>query len=395
MSQNQRKLGATRAIGLLPFTLLAAVGCAQIIGLGDYTVASDNGGAGGATGGKAGTGGKSGGAGRGGTTAAAGEAGEQNLGGQAGAPPNPTGAVGCDGKTAITVNSQVVRSCVLSASCSPFYAVRSISECVSNNTQDAFAGERCNLRSKTCADYEACMHVGIAGDDLCPASKSGTNYCAGTKAVSCPSDGSFPSWVDCVGQGATGCGIQSDGTADCTLPAQDCSNSTSTDYVCSTEAEPKYKYYCADGEAYGIACGDFSYCGYAASNTGDGGAGGATTVETATCYLTAASCAVAGTQCSDNVAKVCTDGGEYDYDCGSVGLTCAVGGKTDASSNYCLAPGCKPADVDGCTESCNGSSLTFCYGGAPVSVNCVDYGFSSCGTFTSTEGLFYAACTNQ
>ena len=65
---------------------------------------------------------------------------------------------------------------------------------------------------------------------------------------------------------------------------------------------------------------------------------------------------------------------------------------TDGDTNYCLAPGCKPADVNNCQEFCDGSKLSFCYGGAQITANCTDYGFAGCETFAPVGGLAYAAC---
>jgi hypothetical protein len=89
---------------------------------------------------------------------------------------------------------------------------------------------------------------------------------------------------------------------------------------------------------------------------------------------------------------VCSDHALFKYDCGAVGLGCNI----TSSTEYCLAPGCKAADVDtNCQESCSadGSSLTFCYGGAPYTVKCSDYGFTQCldGTDPDTSKPF-AAC---
>ncbi|HEX3774975.1 MAG TPA: hypothetical protein VHV51_10955 [Polyangiaceae bacterium] len=413
MSQFQpakRKLTAGRALALLPLTLLSALGCSQIIGLSDYDVApsggsggsagtvsnagSANGGSGGKAGGSsAGSGNAKAGESAGGEAGALGEAGtggssgSSTTGGSAGSAGGPaTGPLGCDGKTTFTLNDGVVRSCILRMGCDPFEPVRSISTCVTNNTQDAFAGERCNLKSTTCADYEACEHNGIAGDDLCPSNRFGTDYCSGTKAVSCTEDGQFSSWIDCVGVGGTACGTYVSGgvtVSDC-LVNESCVGTTPGDYTCSTEATPLYEYQCTGNKAYGFKCGDFAYC--------DDSSG------TAGCYLTAQTCGADSTTCSTtNIAKVCSGGGEYDYDCGSVGLKCQVGAAdADGDTNYCLAPGCKPADVNTCAEFCNGSKLDFCYGGAQVEVDCTDYGFTGCldGLDNGDELTSYATCVN-
>ena len=81
----------------------------------------------------------------------------------------------------------------------------------------------------------------------------------------------------------------------------------------------------------------------------------------------------------------------FKYDCGAVGLGCSIADETE----YCLAPGCRPADVDSkCVESCSddGTQLTFCYGGAPYTVTCSDYGFTQCLTGTDDKDNTFAAC---
>jgi hypothetical protein len=403
---SKRAFTRGRALALLPLSLLTVLGCAQIVGLGDYSVGSGAG-----AGGTVAGGGKSGGSGKAGSSnanggesnageggAAAGEAGvgatagNTTSGGSAGTGTVGTGgeagagviippAVGCDGVTPITLNQDVMRSCILRVSCDPYDPVRTISTCVTNNTQDAFKGEQCNIRSKTCADYQNCEHKGIAGDDLCPEAKWGTNFCVGNKAVSCTADGTFSSWVDCIGQGGTACGTytDADGVESACQVNETCTGDA--DYVCSAETTPLYEYQCIGTQAYGFKCGDFAYC--------DDSSG------TAGCYLTAGTCGADSTSCTtDNVAKVCSGGGEYDYDCGSVGLTCKVGpANADNDTNYCLAPGCKPADVNNCTEFCDGTKLNFCYGGAQVTADCTDYGFSGCEDFTSATPS-YSACVN-
>jgi hypothetical protein len=380
---SKRSFTVLRALALLPISVLAMVGCGTIIGLDNYTVAHGGSGGevsvggGGSPGGASSVGGRSGSSSTGGTagttaTGAAGVTGEAGAGEAGAGSVAVPGAVGCDGETAITINDDVVRTCVLRGSCDPFFPVRSISQCVTNNTPDAFAGEHCHISS--CADYQACEHNGIAGDDLCPQSKANTNYCAGNKAVSCgdPSEGDVSSWVDCIGLGGTGCGTYTDKNgveADCTLAQSadvSCAGTTPGSYVCSGEATPLYQYQCTGGRAFGFKCGDFAYC---SDSSGDVG-----------CYLTSQSCDLTKCSTDGTIATACTSGKGYEYNCGSVGLTCLIGdANADGDSNYCLAPGCKPADVNSnCTEFCNGSKLDLCYGGAQVEVDCTNYGFAGC-----------------
>jgi hypothetical protein len=389
----KRGFRASHPLALVAASLITLAGCSQIIGLDGYSVASNNGGSSGTVGtagtvGSAGTGGTVGTAGTGGKGGAVGTAGTTSVsgtGGEAGAPPAITAPLGCDGKTPLTLNDAVIRTCILRVSCDPFNPVRSISQCVTNNTQDAFAGERCNLKSNTCADYQACEHKGIAGDDLCPSNKADTNYCSGNKAVSCGDVGAFSSWVDCIGLGGTACGTYTDANgveADCKV-AETCTGDA--DYVCSDEATPVYEYQCVAGQAYGFKCGDFAYC-----DTDSTGAAG--------CYLSAASCGADSTTCVGNVATVCAGGGQYEYNCGSVGLGCQVGTPDSAGdTNYCLAPGCKPADVNNCAEFCDGTKLNLCYGGTQVAVDCTDYGFTGCldGLTNGDTLTSYATCVNQ
>ena len=51
--------------------------------------------------------------------------------------------------------------------------------------------------------------------------------------------------------------------------------------------------------------------------------------------------------------------------------------------------------MNDCTESCTGSKINLCYGGAQITVDCVDYGFATCtDAFSDSNGDFYATCLN-
>ena len=113
---------------------------------------------------------------------------------------------------------------------------------------------------------------------------------------------------------------------------------------------------------------------------------------TAGCYFNLLSCpGPDSVSCNGDVAKVCSGKQLIQYDCGSVGMKCA----TSAGTEYCVAPTCKPVNVDNCTESCDadGITLNLCYGGVPYAVDCTNYGLSSCVADTkSSDGLPFAAC---
>jgi hypothetical protein len=97
------------------------------------------------------------------------------------------------------------------------------------------------------------------------------------------------------------------------------------------------------------------------------------------------------------VAQVCDGNAKSFFDCGSVGLRCETTGNVPGDDGrHCLAPGCKREDVAACTESCDGSNLTVCYGGSPVTVDCQDYGFKKCSEYEFACADFESGdCTNS
>ena len=305
--------------------------------------------------------------------------------------------VGCDGKTGFTPNENIVRSCILRAGCDPTFApVRNISTCVSYNTQAALLGEKCNLTAKSCADYEACEHAGVAHNDLCGSTPKTGTRCEGDKAINCGNYNGDDRFFDCEALGGK-CGtLDYKGVlfADCKLDIapESCAGTPSSDadYFCHSDpAQDDLRYYCWDGEAYGSSCSSRATCIDSPDTTAEGGAGGAT--GNARCYFNTTHCTAPTTPtCNNGVATVCSDGALFEYNCGSVGLSCAISSETE----HCLAPGCKAADEGKCKESCSddGSSLTFCYGGVPFTVNCTDYGFTQCLSDADQDGKAFAAC---
>ncbi len=392
-------LRVSRWVAVASLSLVTLFGCASIIGLDDYTVA------GGGAAGSAGA--PSGDAGEGGAPDQAGSAGASNGGragastggragastgggpvgeaGEAGAGPTPVPAiVGCDGVTEFQPVAEIVQSCILRAGCNPnFTPVRSISTCVTYDTQQALPGESCNLHSKTCADYEDCEHIGVAKDDLCGGTLK--TRCQDNLAINCDNY-QTDQFFDCNALGGT-CATYTYSNnkvyADCKLDvAPDTCTGLSDDtlfYCHAAAGKDDLRYYCWENEAYGASCSSLAYC------SGDATAGDAT------CYYNLPTCAGSSTTCKNNIANVCSTGSLFKYDCGAVGLTCGITSGTE----YCFAPGCKAADVDtNCEESCSddGSELTFCYGGAPFTVKCADYGFTQCEAGTDDNDVPFASC---
>jgi hypothetical protein len=387
-----------RALVLAPCAGLALFGCATIIGLDEYTVAN-HAGAAGLSGAAAGAAGLSGGA----AGVGVGLAGSDGaLGGAAGARGAVQG-VGCDG-TEFQPNEDIVRSCLLRAGCDPtFNPVRTISTCVTYDTQAALPGESCNLHAQTCADFEGCEHLGVAHADLCGGTPDTGTRCQGGKAINCGNYLGDDRFFDCPALGGT-CGTLTDSNgllyADCKLDIapDSCTGqpNSGASYFCHSHAgQDDLRYYCWGGAAYGASCSSLATCvnNPPSAGGGEAGAGGAAPVlGNATCYFKTEQCSAPATPtCANDVATVCADGALFKYDCGAVGLSCAI----DAGSEYCFAPGCKSADVDtNCQETCSAdhSSLTFCYGGAPYTVKCSDYGFNGCLSDTGSDGTVFAAC---
>ncbi|MET0795423.1 MAG: hypothetical protein ABW061_28145 [Polyangiaceae bacterium] len=389
------------AVGSL--SLFVLFGCASIIGLDDYTVAGQAGAAGNAgqagTAGKAGQSGVSGeaGASNGGDAGSAGEGGEGGTtqggtsgnpgggkGGDAGAAGQPAAPiVGCDGVTEFEPNEQVITSCIIRAGCSPnAVPVRTISTCVTYDTQQALPGETCTRNATTCAEYDDCEHNGIAHDDLCGGSK--VTRCEGNIAVNCDNYDT-DQFSDCDALGGTCATYDYFGTiyADCKLdvtPDTTCATETDdTKFFCHSSTKEDFRYYCFDGEAYGATCTQLATC------EDD------TTPGNASCYFDLPSCSGSSVTCKNNIANDCSGGSLFKYDCDAMGLTCGIANGTE----YCLAPGCTTKDVDTkCTESCSddGTKLTFCYGGTPYTVDCANYGFSQCLSDTDSDGNPYSAC---
>jgi hypothetical protein len=386
MSKPKQALRWSRGVAVGSLSALALFGCASIIGLDDYTVAG-NAGQGGSTGGtsSAGRAGavSGGSAGEAGSSASGegGEGGEGDEGGEGGESPT------C-GVTSFVPNENVIRSCILRAGCSPYTKLgRTISTCVTYDTQAALPGENCNINSTTCKEYEDCEHVGVAQDDLCGGTK-GTR-CENNLAINC-GNYDINQFYDCTALGGTCATYAFSDTnhtlyADCKLdiPADSCAGVTTDtlEFCHSAVGEVDTRYYCYEGQAYGAQC-ELGYCADDA------------TPGKASCYFTLPKCTGSTVPtCKNNVANVCSSGGLFKYDCGAMGLTCGVTEGTE----YCFAPGCNAADVDtNCTESCSddGSQLTFCYGGAPYTVKCSDYGFSQCVSDTDPDNddKPYASC---
>jgi hypothetical protein len=377
-----------RKLNLAFVSLLTVAGCSQVIGLSDYDIVDpETNGTGGSgvgvggggspgdggvpqTGGKgqAGGGASHGGEPGGGSDSAGeagaggGSAGQAGAGGEGAEP--PSSFVGCDGEP-FDGNEAIVRSCVLRVSCQYWrYPNDTISRCISQNTQNAYEGTKCTLDAETCDDIAACE--GVRLERTFCADKPNGQYCNGNEVVTC---GVYDHARDCVKEGGTckdfGVELASGDTVDCELPSVTACTATTDTAECGGP-QNGYKYQCEGTTAYGTKCSNF-----AASCQEVGGDIG--------CYYPLNECTEEGVTCTNGRATWCDGDSKVTYDCGSVGLGCTTEGDYYADNGrQCAAPGCTPEDVRNCRESCDGTKLTVCYGGAPVTVDCADYGFDAC-----------------
>ncbi len=343
---SSRQHGA--ALCLAGSVLIVAAGCGNVLGLDRYEIDDSAGGSAQGGNGAAGQGGFGGSAG--GTSGSGGSGGFSN----------------CDGIS--EPNWDIVRSCILRTSCSPFVPNVTVSQCVTLNYQSAFLGTSCTLAAQDCDDVGTCQGYGYAGA-ACDG-QSGKR-CENNIAYDC--DGNV--FLDCGTQGGNCVYYDSNGdnlddsvgckVTDCADPngTQGCSGNT--------------YYTCIDGEGIGAACSAVqAECRTQGTQTG--------------CFLkTRDTCTTSGVSCDANVAKVCSGGSLLEFDCNSVGLNCS----DDPAGTYCAAAGCTTEQVAACEESCNGSVMNICYGGVPFAVDCQAYGFSSCRTFEHPDTkLPFALC---
>lgn len=321
---------------------LAASGCGNVLGLDRYEV-EDSAGAGQGGNGAGGQGGVGG-----------------NMGGSAGSGAGGTGGTGgfanCDGVS--QPNWDVVRSCVLRTSCSPFIQGVTISQCITWNYQSAFLGTSCTLAAKNCDDVATCVGYGFAG-----------SACSGQSGIRCEDNVAYDCtndfFLDCSTRGGTCVLYDSNGdfendSAGCKVT--DCADPDGTERCVGNNY-----YTCIGGEGIGAACSAVqAECRTQGGQTG--------------CFLkTSDTCATPGLSCNGDTANLCTGGALLELDCASVGLNCS----DDVSGTYCAAAGCTAEQASACQESCNGTTMNLCYGGISFPIDCTEYGFTRCATVTN------------
>ena len=272
----------------------------------------------------------------------------------------------------LTDMQQLVASCVYAVSCDPYFFATTISDCISQDYLQSTPALACLATIDGCAAFTACRHVAYASLSECP-NPGAAAHCDTTsnRAINCL-DQANGTVRDCASLGGT-CGTYLDGqgntVADC-LVVPSCSE-TDTQLHCSGDSV----YQCINGSGFGEHCSaSSSTCATVGSDT--------------SCFLDAPACTAAGYSCAGTTLNWCTTGGQrLTLSCARAGLGCET---DDAGNGGCVAPAASSTCVDGCAA--DGVTIVACVGGAPMNIDCTQYGFNQCTTANDSSGILYAFC---
>jgi hypothetical protein len=282
--------------------------------------------------------------------------------------------------------TSLVNTCVFVTSCDPYVLPLQLSDCITNTTLDG-AGDggpfSCLSTITDCNGYYACQGVRLA--------TGSATECSGF-ASSCSGNVAY----DCSG-GADG-GVPSPGTVtNCALTPGPCQ--TYTDTLGNSRADCVVVPSCTVPDGGGSQCSGNNIYTCVSTDGGTTGIGYGRNCGQATCVANAndARCsfvggglcgAVSSNACNGaTLQETCTSPTQqFNYDCSRAGGTC----NTDTLGNHgCVSPGCPLSTT--CAESCNGTLVTTCVGGAPYTVDCLGYGqFRRC--FATTGSSPVAWC---
>jgi hypothetical protein len=274
----------------------------------------------------------------------------------------------------------LVKTCVTVVSCNPFFFETNISKCISQDYLDSSPSLACLKNVATCDDFYNCWGTGLATLADCPNTGAAASCDANNRAINCTDQatGIVRNCAKLGGMCQTYLDTTSTLTADCVVdPA--CTDLDTDDHCFNNN-----DYVCNGGRGYGESCDAIdSVC-----TTVNGSSG---------CFFKNPACSTPGYSCSSvngqSTLAWCTDGKQaFDLSCARSGLSCAT--DDDAGTGDCVAPGCTLDTVAACTEACgsDGKTISICIGGAPVTIDCSQYGFSTCNQSVDSSGTTYAFC---
>jgi len=303
--------------------------------------------------------------------------------------PAPACAPGSAGLPTDAAFQQLVKACVLAATCDPVFFPVTVSQCIATDYLDTHFATKCLAGITSCADYYACQGTRIATPSECSgASGSSTDIgaCNGTVATACFFDGNGLV-SNCAALGGT-----------CTVYHE---SATTSDTGAGCEILPS----CADPTDGSVHCsGSSAYTcvstdtttnlGIAAESCATGSTCWTDNDRSSACLATTTACTATGTTCSGDNLTTCesrSSGNElYTNSCSVAGLACTPSSGGTAAS--CTAPGCANS---GCTESClDVTHLQACIGGAPYVVDCTSLGFNVCASGSGAYAA-YNFCAYQ
>jgi hypothetical protein len=277
--------------------------------------------------------------------------------------------------------SDLVRTCVYVASCDPYLLPVSLSNCIGQNALLA-AGNggplSCLSTIADCASYYDCQGIRAANGSTATECSGLASMCAGNVAYDCSGGltGGVPTpWgtvTNCARIPGSSCQTFTDTNSNsragcvvvpsCTVPAGggfQCSNNNLYECISTDGGSVGVGYGHSCGAAQCLAAGNSAACSF-------NGTGVCTSANGSTCNGTTLqqACSVPNQQ--------------FSYDCSLAGGTCVAGA---AGSGGCVSPGCSLTSA--CAESCSGSIISTCVGGASYAVDCSSYPTSDAGSFRS------------
>ncbi len=282
---------------------------------------------------------------------------------------------GC-GAENLQIDERLIAGCMLRASCDPLTPPYSISLCVTIAAQTTGPTENCTYGATSCSQVWSCIgrsplavagwRSRAAGDVEWVCDGDIATFCspAYTYSVDCTTLGAncndehasaYPAMGPCTIADADTYGVPCTGDEPASPPVEGSNGYFSCDGDVLT--------YCDDGTRYAVNC---SAQGNVCTDLGDG---------SAYCSDRPEPCSPASSYSCDGSSIDACDAQGYSetYDCGPAGLACEEVG----SSVACVAEGCSTAGS--CFEQCvNDTTIQFCQGGSPVTLDCVAFGFTGC-----------------
>jgi hypothetical protein len=277
---------------------------------------------------------------------------------------------------------QLVKTCLLTISCDPYFFQENISGCITHDYLESSSSFGCLKNLTSCTDFNNCWGEENATLADCPNTGAAASCDANNRAINC-NDRASGAVRNCAKLGGT-CATYTDPNnhqmaADC-LVNPTCSETDGADHCLGNS-----DYICVGGQGFGQNCSSIN-----ATCTNVNGSGG--------CFFANPGCSTPGYSCTNSGATLawCSDANQaFDLGCARGGLSCAV--DQDSGTGYCLAPGCDISAATSCSESCgtDGKTINVCVGGAPLAIDCTQYGFTKCAQasdMSTTPATVYAYC---